>query len=112
MGDLIGGEGRLYVAQELVDAFRSEILPLASVLVPNQFEAELLSRCKITSIEDGFEASKQLQNKGPHTVVSLSDMSWISLFGCQMARWEECRFGSRRNLLPRSIPSHDCLGSS
>lgn len=67
----MGDEGRLYVPQEMVDAYRSEILPLASVLVPNQFEAELLSQCKITSIEEGFEACRQLQSKGPHTVVSI-----------------------------------------
>ena len=72
MGDIMGGQERLYVPHELVDAYRSEILPLASVLVPNQFEAELLSQRKITTVEEGFETCKRLQSKGPHTVVSSS----------------------------------------
>jgi hypothetical protein len=32
----MGDEGKLYVAPELVQAYRDRIMPLASVLVPNQ----------------------------------------------------------------------------
>ena len=76
----MGDEGRLYVPPDMVDAYRSDILPLASVLVPNQFEAELLSQCKINSVEEGFEACRQLQSKGPHTVVSF--LLKISMVRC------------------------------
>lgn len=33
---VMGDEGKLYVAPELVKAYRERIMPLANVLVPNQ----------------------------------------------------------------------------
>lgn len=33
---VLGDEGRLYVPADLVEAYKSEVLPIASVLVPNQ----------------------------------------------------------------------------
>jgi pyridoxal/pyridoxine/pyridoxamine kinase len=33
---VLGDEGRLYVPADLVGAYQEEILPIASVLVPNQ----------------------------------------------------------------------------
>lgn len=33
---VMGDEGKLYVAPELVQAYKERIMPLASVLVPNQ----------------------------------------------------------------------------
>ena len=33
---VMGDEGRLYVPPEMVDAYRTDLLPLASVIVPNQ----------------------------------------------------------------------------
>ena len=36
---VMGDEGRLYVAPEMVDAYRTDLLPLASVIVPNQVRA-------------------------------------------------------------------------
>lgn len=33
---VLGDEGRLYVPKELIGTYRDEVLPLASVLVPNQ----------------------------------------------------------------------------
>jgi hypothetical protein len=32
----MGDEGRLYVPPDMVDSYRSDVLPLASILVPNQ----------------------------------------------------------------------------
>jgi len=36
----LGDDGRLYVAPELVTMFREKLIPLADIIVPNQFEAE------------------------------------------------------------------------
>jgi pyridoxal/pyridoxine/pyridoxamine kinase len=68
---VMGDEGRLYVKPEMVEAFRSVILPLASVILPNGFEAQLLCGREgaIQSPKEGFEACAELHAKGPHTVV-------------------------------------------
>lgn len=48
----------------------SPVLPLqASVVTPNQFEAEQLAGLKIASEGDAFEACRVLHARGPHTVV-------------------------------------------
>uniref|UniRef100_A0A7S3QUY8 pyridoxal kinase n=1 Tax=Dunaliella tertiolecta TaxID=3047 RepID=A0A7S3QUY8_DUNTE len=71
---VMGDEGKLYVAPELVQAYRNRIMPLASVLVPNQFEAELLAGCSspITSLQGGLAACEALHAQGPHTVIITS----------------------------------------
>mmetsp|Transcript_37407 Transcript_37407/g.94391 ORF Transcript_37407/g.94391 Transcript_37407/m.94391 type:complete len:357 (-) Transcript_37407:212-1282(-) len=70
---VLGDEGRLYVAPEMVGAFRQHVVPLASVVVPNQTEAELLAGCgPIRSVEQGFAACDALHALGPHTVIITS----------------------------------------
>ncbi|GFH31465.1 phos_pyr_kin domain-containing protein, partial [Haematococcus lacustris] len=70
---VMGDEGRLYVPAALVDAFRLKVVPLAAVLVPNQFEAELLAQTgPITSVASGLKACQALHALGPHTVVITS----------------------------------------
>jgi hydroxymethylpyrimidine/phosphomethylpyrimidine kinase len=48
---------------------RSTILPLASVLTPNQFEAELLTGRAITDEASALAVCDALHAMGPHTVV-------------------------------------------
>ncbi|KAF1787679.1 Ribokinase-like [Phytophthora cactorum] len=43
MGDL----GKLYVPLELVDLYRSKVLPICDVLTPNQYECELLAEMEL-----------------------------------------------------------------
>ncbi|KAG2483428.1 hypothetical protein HYH03_017683 [Edaphochlamys debaryana] len=70
---VLGDEGRLYVAREMVEAYAATIVPLASVLVPNQFEAEQLTGGKpIDSLAAAACACDELHARGPHTVVITS----------------------------------------
>lgn len=66
---VMGDEGRLYVAAEMVDAFRERLVPLASVMVPNSYEATLLTGVDVCSVEDALRACDALHARGPHTVV-------------------------------------------
>lgn len=66
----MGDDGRLYVRPEMPAAFRDLLVPLASVLTPNQFEAEQLTGCAIGSEDDALAACGTLHARGPHTVVS------------------------------------------
>lgn len=69
---VMGDEGRLYVAQDMVDSYRQHIVPLASVMTPNQYEAELLTGIKINGTADALRACEELHARGPHTVVITS----------------------------------------
>lgn len=55
MGDKWNGEGSMYVPQDLPPVYRDKVVPVADIITPNQFEAELLSGRKIHSQEEAFE---------------------------------------------------------
>lgn len=56
MLQVLGDEGRLYVPAENVNIYREEVLPLATMITPNQYEAELLSGVVIHTEEDAVRA--------------------------------------------------------
>ncbi|KAJ0962738.1 hypothetical protein J5N97_027860 [Dioscorea zingiberensis] len=69
---VMGDEGKLYVPPELVSVYREKVVPVASMLTPNQFEVEQLTGFKITSEKDGLEACNLLHAAGPKKVVITS----------------------------------------
>uniref|UniRef100_A0A7N0V3W4 pyridoxal kinase n=1 Tax=Kalanchoe fedtschenkoi TaxID=63787 RepID=A0A7N0V3W4_KALFE len=69
---VMGDEGKLYVPPELVSVYREKVVPVASMLTPNQFEAEQLTGFRIVSEQDGLEACKVLHSRGPSKVVITS----------------------------------------
>ncbi|PHT91312.1 Pyridoxal kinase [Capsicum annuum] len=69
---VMGDEGKLYVPPELVAVYREKVVPVASMLTPNQFEAEQLTGSSITSEKDGQEACNILHAAGPSKVVITS----------------------------------------
>jgi len=46
MGDTWNGKGAMYVPEELLPVYRDQVVPIANILTPNQFEAELLTGYK------------------------------------------------------------------
>ena len=58
-----------YVPKELLPIYRDEILPLCDICVPNQFEVEMLSGCKITDEKSAFSAIEKLHDLGVKVVV-------------------------------------------
>ena len=70
MGDSALGEGgRMYVSKGLLGVYRDLIVPLATVITPNQYEAELLSGRTIKTQQDAVEVCRDLRKRGPTTVV-------------------------------------------
>ncbi|KAL4371747.1 hypothetical protein AHAS_Ahas06G0196700 [Arachis hypogaea] len=69
---VMGDEGKLYVPQELISVYRERVVPVASMLTPNQFEAELLTGFRIQSEDDGRKACNFLHEAGPSKVVITS----------------------------------------
>lgn len=67
-----GDDGRLYSHPDMPRAFEKILVPLATVVTPNQFEAELLSHVQISSMSDAVRACEVLHGKGPKVVVITS----------------------------------------
>ncbi|CAL9064465.1 pyridoxal kinase-like isoform X1 [Musa acuminata AAA Group] len=80
---VMGDEGKLYVAPDLVSVYREKVVPVASMLTPNHFEIELLTGLRITSESDGLKACNILHAAGPSKVVitSLSIKEKVFLIG-------------------------------
>ncbi|XP_046848869.1 LOW QUALITY PROTEIN: pyridoxal kinase-like [Xenia sp. Carnegie-2017] len=69
---VMGDHGKFYVPESLLPIYRDKLLPLADIITPNQFEAELLSGMKINTEEDAFKAMDVLHKKGANSVVITS----------------------------------------
>lgn len=72
MGDKWDGEGSMYVPEDLLPVYRDKVVPVADIITPNQFEAELLSGRKIHNQEEALEVMDMLHSMGPDTVVITS----------------------------------------
>ncbi|WP_409189001.1 pyridoxal kinase [Bradyrhizobium sp. RDM4] len=53
---VIGDDGRIYVADGILDVLRRRLLPAANLITPNQFELELLSGVTVAD-KDGLRAA-------------------------------------------------------
>ncbi|XP_053732506.1 pyridoxal kinase-like [Synchiropus splendidus] len=69
---VMGDQGAMYVPESLLPVYRDKVVPLADILTPNQFEAELLTGRKINTEDDAVEVMELLHKMGPHTVVLTS----------------------------------------
>ncbi len=69
---VLGDHGKLYVPEPLVEEYKNHVVPLADVLTPNQFEAELLSDVTITDLPSALDALRVLHQHGARTVVMTS----------------------------------------
>ncbi|XP_052871594.1 pyridoxal kinase-like, partial [Anopheles cruzii] len=72
---VMGDEGVMYVPKELLPIYRDEIVPLADIITPNQYEVELLTGKQIKTETDVWEAVKWFHDKGVGTVaISSSEL--------------------------------------
>jgi pyridoxine kinase len=69
---VLGDKGEFYVPRELVPLYQQQIIPLADVLTPNQFEAEQLTGIRILSLDDAKKACAALHDLGPSLVIITS----------------------------------------
>ena len=58
----MGGDGALYVEEGVVPIYKS-VIPFADIILPNQFEAEVLSGCKLDSLESITVCLKSLHQR-------------------------------------------------
>lgn len=81
---VMGDNGKMYVNKDILPIFRNEIISIADIITPNQFELEILTGTKIESINDAWNAINTLHETGCKTIVVSStdlgnDQKLISL---------------------------------
>ncbi|SPO00963.1 related to pyridoxal kinase [Cephalotrichum gorgonifer] len=109
---VMGDHGRIYVAEDVVPAYRS-LIPYADLILPNQFEAELLSEVKITDMETLQQAVHTLHDKfsTPHIIItsvnfnSSTPPTHLTVVGSTMTSTREAR------LFKITFPAIDCYFS-
>ena len=69
MGDV--GRG-FYVKPDIPGLFRDELVPIADIITPNQFELEALSSLAINTVDDARRAIDQIHEMGPRLVLVTS----------------------------------------
>lgn len=69
---VMGDDGKFYVKPELVPVYREKVVPVATMLTPNHFEAEQLTGRRIETEADALEACIALHAAGPSKVVITS----------------------------------------
>jgi pyridoxine kinase len=70
---VLGDNGKLYVPEELVGIYRSEVMPVADIITPNQFEVEQLRGTgSIATQADLFREIAPFHAAGVHTVIVTS----------------------------------------
>jgi len=80
---VMGDNKEMYVPKEILNVYKNEIIHLADIITPNEYELELLTGKNITSSSDIYEAINILLNKGCKTiVVSSSNISKNSEIKC------------------------------
>lgn len=69
---VLGDSGKFYVPQELVSIYRNEVIPMADVVTPNQFEVEQLTGISVGNMTDAKMACRKFHDMGPELVVITS----------------------------------------
>ncbi|KAK5663425.1 hypothetical protein OQA88_3854 [Cercophora sp. LCS_1] len=96
---VMGDNGNLYVAQDVVPVYRS-LVPHADLILPNQFEAELLSETKIVDMASLHQAIQTMHIRYgvPHIVITSVSLfhpdhptSSLSVVGSTMASDRKAR---------------------
>ncbi|KAJ0176597.1 hypothetical protein K1T71_007776 [Dendrolimus kikuchii] len=66
---VMGDNGKMYVPDEILPVYRDIVVPLADIITPNQFEAELLTDMKMVDLDGALTIIQALHKKGVKTVV-------------------------------------------
>ncbi|XP_078089206.1 pyridoxal kinase-like isoform X3 [Mustelus asterias] len=72
MGDKRNGDGYMYVPENLLPVYKGKVVPLADIITPNQYEAEILAGKKMNTEKEAIEVMDVLHAMGPDTVVITS----------------------------------------
>jgi hydroxymethylpyrimidine/phosphomethylpyrimidine kinase len=66
---MVSRTGDTLIADGAIAALRSQLLPLAAVLTPNRYEAQMLAEMDITTLSDMQTVAKKIHAMGPAAVI-------------------------------------------
>jgi len=66
---MVAKSGAPLLKPEAMDSLKAHLLPRATVVTPNKFEAEKLAKRTIENLEDAKTAAKEISEMGPEAVV-------------------------------------------
>ncbi len=97
---MISKTGAPLLRPEAIDALRAILLPLATVITPNLYEARGLAGIEITTIEDMEEAARRIHGLGPGNVIVKGghlegDAVDVLYDGASFLHLREVRFATR-----------------
>lgn len=64
----MGDAGKMYVPESLLPIYRDEIIPLADIATPNQYEVELLTGMKLATDADAWRGMEWFHERGVRMV--------------------------------------------
>ena len=71
---VMGDDGRVYVDKALTSWFLNSLIPMADIVTPNQFELELLTGYRVSTLDSVIMAGRALTALGPEIVLVTSVM--------------------------------------
>lgn len=66
---VMGDNGKMYVPEDILPVYRDVVVPLADILTPNQFEAELITGMEMKDLDGALKVIDAIHDKGVKTVV-------------------------------------------
>ncbi|XP_073943315.1 pyridoxal kinase-like [Choristoneura fumiferana] len=66
---VMGDNGKMYVPEDILPVYRDIVVPLADIITPNQFEAELMTGMPVKDLDGALKVIEALHQKGVKTVV-------------------------------------------
>lgn len=104
---MVSRTGAQLLADEAVEALRDRLIPLALILTPNRFEAQILAGLEIESLQDMEKAARQIRSLGPQAVLVKGGGMTGELRGVDV--WWD---GERQEVLrTRCIPTQNTHGT-
>lgn len=95
---VLGDNGKMYVPRELLEIYKLEIINLADVITPNQYEVELLTNIAIKDEGDIWKAIHVFHQMGVDIVViSSTDLKPQANFSTGLEHDQLKAFISKRN---------------
>ena len=66
---VMGDNGRIYVDGDIVSFYTNKAMSIADIMLPNAFEASLLTGISVTSVSTALQAIQNLRNRGPAIII-------------------------------------------
>jgi len=109
---VMGDDGHLYVAKEVVPVYKS-IVPKADIILPNQYEAEWLSDCTLDTIDSIVPCLDRLHQVYQVKNIVISSLRLISHPGVILCCGSTARtdFTSRAFMIEASIINGSFVGT-